>query len=159
MATSCGFESHHRHQNTGYPKRVPRILMLLMGEKPLQAASKGSRFYSVGAACCRTLFGGVQSPTTGTKKTGDTPKGYPLFFLMMMEGEETTSSCQQPSHLHSVGAACCRASARRGSESHHRHQKSRNTPWSVPAFLILLMGEKPLQTASRVSHFLSVGAA
>jgi hypothetical protein len=74
-----------------------------MGEKPLQAASNYPISILSVQLVAELRSAGFRVPPLAPK-TGDTPKGYPLF-LMMMEGEETTSSCRQLSALYFVGAA------------------------------------------------------
>ena len=75
------------------------------------------------------------------QKTGDAPKGYPLL-LMMMEGEETTSSCQPkfsiPLCRRSLMPSAQRALRSAGFRVPHRHEKTGYAPKSIPCFFFFV---------------------
>ena len=103
------------------------------------------RSHHLGATCCRACSAGFRVPPPAPAK-----KEYRsvLFFVASVGGRESTASCRHASPAPIISAQLAAELARRGSESHHRHQQKRSTV----AYSFLLprsVGENPLQVAPR----------
>ena len=97
-------------------------------------------------------------PPAPAKKQG---KALPFLSVPRL-GEKPHASCRTVTETYTLGAACTaegeQSEARRGSESHHRHQQKRQGK-ALPFLPVPRLGEKPHASCRTVTEMYTLGAA